>query len=117
MKKWDFFSWSIVVAVACFSAYIFLYVYPRRVSVQILGSGVAERDSVCYQKTVAIGGFKNTYQTVCHTEVEWNTGENAGLKKTVELPFPLIKGEGFKLYKITIYRYVLPPDKRYEYRR
>ena len=117
MKKWDFFCWSIVVAVACFSVYIFLYVYPRGVVVKNLGSGVAEGDSVCYQKMVAIGGFKDTYQTVCHTEVEWNTGEKAGLKETVELSFPLVKGEGVKLCEIIVYRYFLPPDKRYEYRR
>ena len=119
MKKLEFFGSFLLVVMISFFVYIFSYTYPQRVSVKSLGSGMVIENPICYQKVIAIGGFKNTYQTMCRERVRWHTGEKAGEEETVEVPFPALKGERVKLYEVTIYPYFffLPPDKRYEYRR
>ena len=117
MKKFELLGLLLFIIAVGFFTCILFYIYPRKVSVKNLGSGIAIENPICYQKTVAIGGFKNTYQTMCRERVEWHTGKKAGEEEVIEVPFPILKGEKVKLYEINIYHYFLPPEKRYEYQR
>lgn len=104
--------WLIVLSVVCFLGYIFLYIHPQRVIVETEDIGIVKGNSSCYQKLIVAGVYKNTYEAVCRTVVEWNGGK----EEIVELPFPAIKGERVAKYKITVCPYLLPSRKHYEYR-
>ncbi len=114
MRKMDFIGMFLIISFLLGIGCIFLYSYPQKIVSKPLEVGIALRDSNCYQRLIAAGGFKNVYETRCRTMIKW---EKEG-EEIVELPFPLVMGERVTKCKITIYPYLLfPPRREIEYQR
>ncbi len=115
MKKMDFLGMFLIMLFLLGVGYIFLYIHPQEVTIKTVDIGIAKVNSSCYQKLIEAGGFKNTYEMRCRTRVEW---EKKKREEIVELPFPLLKGEGVAKCEVTLYPYLhLPPRRQMTYRR